>query len=199
MPRARHTSRRPFGRPSRLGGERDLLRPFPQHALAKLLQPLVAFEDRGEVVAGQLACLAREKRPTVRKEDLRLADAARVEQQWPGPGVARVVLVAEAELELAERDPRSLSAPAGLDELGLERQHRLERLACPGRRVGLEPGEKAQVSDGDLEVHALTKIAPLPSAGSGARKIVTTPAIRPFRLGWWRVDPSCCRRSRGRL
>src|SRR2546426_11434055 len=119
MPRARHTSRRPFGRPSRLGCERDLLRPFPQHALAKLLQPLVAFEDGGEVVARQLAGLAREQRPAVWKEDLRFADAARVEQQVPRARIARVVLVPEAEVEPAKRDPCGFAAPAGLDELGL--------------------------------------------------------------------------------
>src|SRR2546426_12027850 len=154
MPRARHTSRRPFGRPSRLGCERDLLRPFPQPALAKLLQPLIAFEEGGEVVAGQLAGLAREQRPAVWKEDLRFADAPRVEQQLPRARVARVVLVSEAEVELAERNPRRLAAPAGLDDLGLERQYRLERVARLGRRVGLEPGEKTNVPNGDLDVHS---------------------------------------------
>src|SRR5690349_18441768 len=84
--------------------EADLLRPAPQHDLAEVLQPVVAVVDRREMVARELPHLAGEERGAVREKDLRLAEAAGVEEKLPGRGMARVVLVAEAEVELAERD-----------------------------------------------------------------------------------------------
>ena len=63
-------------------------------------------------------------------------------------------LVAEAEVELTERNPRGLTAPAGLDELCFERQHRLEGLAGPRGGFPLHSREKAHVCDLDLDVHA---------------------------------------------
>ena len=53
----------------------------------------------------------------VREEQLRLADAARVEQQLARGRVARRVLRPDAELEVAERDPVRLAAPAAVDDL----------------------------------------------------------------------------------
>src|SRR5713226_1606387 len=132
-------------------GERDLLRAFPEDLLAQLTQAVDAFVDRGEVVAGQLTHLAGEQCRAVRKEDLGLADAARVEQQVSGRRMARVVLVTELEVELAERDPGRLAAPPRLDQLGVQRQHRLEGRACLGRGVALEPREEAKPRDGNLD------------------------------------------------
>src|SRR3954466_15220163 len=64
-------------------GEADLLRALPQHQVAQLLQVFGAFDDGREMVAGELPHPAREQRRAVGKEDLRLAYAARIEEQVP--------------------------------------------------------------------------------------------------------------------
>jgi hypothetical protein len=52
----------------------------PKRALAERAQVLVALDDREEVVAGQLTDDAREPAAAVRKQDLRLGDAAGVDR-----------------------------------------------------------------------------------------------------------------------
>src|SRR5574341_448 len=56
------------------------LRPFPQREPADLGQLFLPLCNRSKVIASQLAYFAREHCGTVRKEQLGLADAARVEQ-----------------------------------------------------------------------------------------------------------------------
>jgi len=58
------------------------------------------------VVARELSGLAREAGLAVGEEDLGLADAAGVEEDLARPGVARRILEADAEVEVAERDSR---------------------------------------------------------------------------------------------
>src|SRR2546430_159160 len=134
--------------------ERNLLCALPQHQMAELAEMLGAFVDGGEMVAGQLACLAGEHARAVREQDLRLADAARVEQEMTWRGVAGVVFVPKVQVELAERDPGRLTAPARLDDLGLQRQHRLELGATLGRESGLEARYEAQPRDLDFDLYA---------------------------------------------
>src|ERR1700682_2463965 len=106
---------------------------------------LGAVLDGGEMVARQLAHLASDNRGAVRKQDLGFADAARIQQQVSGRGVARVVLVAEVEVEVAERNPGCLSAPACLDEACLEREHGGElRASLGGARAGLQASPRAE-------------------------------------------------------
>src|SRR6185312_7747934 len=57
-----------------------------------------------------------------RAQVLRLRDAARVEHDLPGAGVAGRVLGAEPEVEVAEGDPARLAAPADVDDPRLEGQ-----------------------------------------------------------------------------
>src|SRR5581483_6364879 len=59
--------------------EDDLLRALPEELAAERAQVLVALDDRGEVVAGELARLGGEVDVAVGEQDLGLADAARVE------------------------------------------------------------------------------------------------------------------------
>ena len=87
---------------------------------------IAAFDNGGEVVACELARLAREAGLAVREEDLRLADAARVDQELTWPGIARRVLEPDPEIEVAERDPGSLTRPARLDQLRVEREQPAE-------------------------------------------------------------------------
>src|SRR5246127_367360 len=106
------------------------------------------------MVAGELTHLAREQSRAVGKEDLRFADPARVQQKVARRRVARVVLVADLEGEVAERDPGRLAAPPRLDDLGLQREHRLERRAGLRRETGLEARPKAQPRDPYVDVYA---------------------------------------------
>src|SRR2546423_3040868 len=101
--------------------EGDRLRAPPQHDLTEILQAFAALHDRREVVPGQLAGLAREAGRAVGKEQLGLAHAAGIEQELARRGIARRVLRSDPHVELAERDPGGLAAPARLDELALER------------------------------------------------------------------------------
>ena len=95
--------------------------------VAQMLAPL---DDGQEVVAGQLAQLTGEHGGAVGKQDLRLAVSTGIEQDLPRRGVAGVILEAHAHLEVAQRNPGSLAAPAGLNDLVAKRQQRLERRAC---------------------------------------------------------------------
>src|SRR5438128_2282580 len=83
---------------------------------------VVVGHDRGEVIAGKLAYLRGAGACAVRKEDLALADAARVDRQLAGRRMRGVVLVVEARSKVAERNPGRLTAPAAVDELALDRQ-----------------------------------------------------------------------------
>src|SRR6266566_3419155 len=129
--------------------EGDVLRALPQDLPAEHGELIVAFDDRGEVVAGELARPAGESRRAVRKQDLGFAEPTRVKKELAGRRVARVVLVADVEGEVAEGDPARFSAPACLDQLRREREHGAELRAAPGRTFALEPGRESQVADCD--------------------------------------------------
>src|SRR5947207_1755793 len=70
-------STRPF--PARISGlgEPDLLRAFPEKLPSELPEVLAPLDDRREVVAGELACLAREVDVAVGEQNLGLAHTAR--------------------------------------------------------------------------------------------------------------------------
>src|SRR4051794_31660221 len=131
--------------------EHDVLRALPKRLLAERAQVLVALDDREEVVARELADDAREQAAAVRQQDLGLADAAGIEQDLPGRGMARLVLEADADVEGAERDPRRLAAPAHVDDLLRERQELRERGACLRRALLLETGREGVGPGGDRQ------------------------------------------------
>src|SRR4051812_4310745 len=86
--------------------DRDRLRTLPQSSaphLAKPVVPAVVDDDRREMVRRQLAHLRRRRAPPVRKEDLALAYAARVDRQVARRRVRGVVLVLETQSEITER------------------------------------------------------------------------------------------------
>src|SRR6267378_6270908 len=124
--------------------ERDVLRAFPQDELAERGKLVGAVLDGREMVARELAHLAREDGRPIGEQDLGLAQAARVQQQLAGRGIARGVLEAELQGELAERDPAGLSTPARLDEPCFERKHGGKPGARFGRALCLEPSLELQ-------------------------------------------------------
>jgi hypothetical protein len=73
--------------------------------------------------------------------------------------MAGVVLVAEAEVEVAQRDPGRLAAPPRLDELLGQGQERSELVARPRRQLGLEARCEAQPRDLDFDTYARDPIA----------------------------------------
>src|SRR5262245_8259446 len=132
-----------------LGSEHDVLGTLPQGHLAQRPEILVALEHGQEVVARELANDARERAAAVGQEDLGLAVAARVEEDLAGRRVAGVVLEANADVEVAEWDPRRLAAPAHVDDLLLERKELRERLARLGCSPLLEAGAEGVRTGGD--------------------------------------------------
>ena len=82
---------------------------------------LGSFDDGQEVIASELPDLAGETDAAIGEQDLSLADAARVEEQLTRGGVARRVLVAEAEVQVAERNPARLAAPPHMNQRGIRR------------------------------------------------------------------------------
>src|SRR5690349_8860157 len=91
------------------------------------------------MVAGELADLAREADGAISQQDLRLADAAGVEQDLARGREARRVFMAEAEIEPAERNPAGFAAPPDMDQPLAVRQQPLETGAGQRRRFPLEP------------------------------------------------------------
>ena len=113
--------------------------------MPSVAEVLVALDDRREVVPRELARLRREVDVAVREQDLRLRDAAGVEDDLARMRVAGRVLGAEPEVEVAERDPACLARPADVDDPRLERQEppergdRLRRVRLLEARGELEP------------------------------------------------------------
>ena len=95
---------------------RSPARPSQRNLRPELAKVLVAFDDRGEVVARERARLGGEADVSVGEQDLRLRDAARVEDDLARVRVAGGVLRAEAEVEVAERDPAALARPADVND-----------------------------------------------------------------------------------
>src|SRR5207247_7792453 len=89
----------------------DVLRSVIQHAPSHLCQLLRAFDHGEEVVARELSNLTREHHVAVRKNQLRFTEAAGIPENFTGRWVARVILVADVELELSERASAAFPAP----------------------------------------------------------------------------------------
>ena len=134
--------------------EGDLLGALPEDEMAELAEVFDALVDGGEMVARQLAHLAAEHARPVGKQDLGLADPAGIQKKVAGRRIAGVVLVAEVEVQLPERDPRRLAAPASLDDLRLQGQHGGELGARLRRELGLEARHEAQPRDPDFDLYA---------------------------------------------
>src|SRR5262249_11786220 len=95
----------------------DVLRAFPQTLLSHPAAPLIAAHDADKVVAGQSAKLAGEGARPVRKQDLGLAVAAGIKEDLTRSGITRGVLPGHLELEVTQRNPACLAAPACVDQL----------------------------------------------------------------------------------
>src|SRR4029077_5839611 len=114
-------------------------RALPEDERPELAQLLGPFDDRREVVSCQHAGFAREMSRAVGEEDLGLADAAGVEEQFAGVRVAGRVLGPDPDVQLTERNPAGLAAPTCVEHLALERQQPPKSCNRLRRRALLEP------------------------------------------------------------
>src|SRR3954447_16766023 len=101
------------------------------------------------MVSGELTHLACKAYAAIGEQDFGLADAAGIKDDLSGRGIARVVLVGNGEVEIAERQPDSLAAPAHMDRLALERHRRTERRHGLRRQFLLEPGVEQKLAGAD--------------------------------------------------
>src|SRR6202012_4365301 len=94
--------------------------------------------DRQKMISRKLADLAGEMHPAIGQEDFGLADAARIKNELAGRRIAGVVLVGQPKVEIAERDPAALAAPAHVDDALLVGQHGTKFGAGLRRPLGFE-------------------------------------------------------------
>src|ERR1700716_2148255 len=104
------------------------------------------------MIARELAHLAGKMHAAIGQQDLGLADAAGIKDDLAGRGIAGVVLVGDAEIEIAERHPDPLAAPAHMDRLALERHRLAKGRAGFGRQLFLETGLEREVAGADNEL-----------------------------------------------
>jgi len=118
---------------------------MPEQPPSQLGQSIEPFSNREEMVDGQFACLAREARRSIGKEDLGFAHTAGIKQEMSDGRIARRILEADAEVRGAEGKPAGFATPSGLHELRVEWKARRERVAGL-RRIGvLEPRDEMKV------------------------------------------------------
>src|SRR4029077_4176109 len=101
--------------------EADLLRTLPEHGLAEQGKVFETRRHGDEMIAGELAHLAREMHAAIGEQDLGFADAAGIKDDLAGRAIACIIFVSDAEIETAERHPNRRAAPAHVNDLALER------------------------------------------------------------------------------
>src|SRR5262249_28027100 len=123
------------------------------------------------------------------KQDFGFADTAGIKDDLAGRGIAGVVLVGDAEVEIAERHPHALPAPAHMDRLALE-WHRLpEGSAGLRRKLLLETSVEGEITGAnDQLAHAALLSGIAMNAGaaySGCRRSNDQPnkPVRPSSRG----------------
>src|SRR6266513_1463630 len=97
------------------------------------------------MIPSELSHSAREHHVAVGEDQLCLTEAAGIPEDLARRGMAGVILVADVQLELAERDPAAFAAPAAVHELLLVRQQLAERGARLGCEILLKLGDESEV------------------------------------------------------
>src|SRR5579863_4828064 len=83
--------------------------------------------------------------PTVGQQNFGLADAAGIKDHLARRRVAGVVLIADAKVQIAERHPDPLAAPAHMDKFAVERHCLAEGRTSFGRQLFFETGLEREV------------------------------------------------------
>jgi hypothetical protein len=154
------------------------------------------------MIPGELSHLAGKMHAAIGQQNLGFADAAGIKDDLAGRGIAGVVLVGDAEVEVAERHPDPLAAPAHMDRLALERHRLAECRAGPGRELFLETGVKCEVAGADNEL-AHSGILVMADEGRRNRLQPRIPEARNIPVPWpnsatpWQRSAKADRRARG--
>src|SRR5579872_5044618 len=104
------------------------------------------------MIAGELAHLAGEMHAAIGKQNLGFADPARIKNDLSGRGITRVVFKADAEVEIAERHPDPLAAPAHMDRLAFEGHRAAEGGTGFRCQPLLEAGLEREIAGADNEL-----------------------------------------------
>src|ERR1700704_2989521 len=104
------------------------------------------------MVAGELAHFARKVHAAIGQKNFGLADAAGIKDDLAGRGIAGVVFVSDAEVEIAERHPDPLAAPADMDRLALERHGLAKRRDSLGRQLLFETSLEGELAGADNQL-----------------------------------------------
>src|SRR6202521_4614289 len=104
------------------------------------------------MIARELAHLAGEMHTAISQQDFSFADAAGIENDLAGRWIAGVVFVRDTEIEIAERHPDPLAAPADMDSLAFEWHRLAERRAGLRRQLFLETRLECEISGVDNEM-----------------------------------------------
>src|SRR5262249_23780375 len=144
-------------------------------------------DDGEEVVARELPQFAGEAACAVGEEDLRLAVAAGVEKNLARRGMAGVILIADVELEVAERNPAGLAAPARMDDFLVIGEQSAKRGAGLGRVLLFEARVKGEWANRNVQ-HAHGYSAPDSLRGSRAAICSASAAsTRSGVIGCWLI------------
>ena len=130
----------------------DVLSAFPKCPSAHLRQHFQAFSQSQKVISGELPYFAREGYASVGQQDFRLPKTPGVEEKLPRRGMTRMVFKRDGEILGPERNPAPFATPAGVDHLLLIGQQVREDLAGYGGPFSLQPANKTQRTDGDLDL-----------------------------------------------
>src|ERR1700716_3875352 len=104
------------------------------------------------MIARELAHFARKVHAAIGQQNLGFTDAAGIKDDLAGRGIAGVVLVGDAEIEIAERHPDTLAAPAHMNGVALERHRLAKRRNGLWRQLLLETGPEGEFTGTDNQL-----------------------------------------------
>src|SRR5581483_329697 len=119
--------------------------------------------DRDEVVAGELAHLAGEVHAAIGNQDFGFTDTTRIEDDLTRRGITSVVLVGKTEIEIAERHPHALAAPAHMNDALSIGQELAEDSDRPWRSRAFEARIEGKGAGRDAELLKCVHQRPLSS------------------------------------
>jgi Methyl-accepting chemotaxis protein (MCP) signalling domain len=138
--------------------EQDVFGAAPEHLDTEFPQVFLAVHDGEEMIARELAHLARKTTAAVRNQDFGFAVPARIEQNVADRGMTGVIFEPRFQVEIAQRDPAGLAAPAHVNDLlaiGQKRRERRDR----SRRSGIGERDEMEISGDDADgTHGLMRI-----------------------------------------
>src|SRR5579872_6347920 len=117
------------------------------------------------MIARELTYPAGEMHSAIGQQDLRFADAARIKNNLAGRGIARVIFITHAEIQIPKRHPDRLPAPAHMDNLALEWHRAAKSSDCLGLQLLFETSLEGEVAgvDNELTHSAYPAMTPMDS------------------------------------